>query len=129
MQQKLENSDLWALAVDSAIGKLLDAFIVTNHKDSLVLRDCSREANYRNIQIIIYDFSVPRYLFLLLFMFHLLSALLCKEFFPLVIICRLHIPKDKLPLTHHPTTLSLLQIENSIVFNVLVDMVSKKLGF
>ncbi|XP_074567788.1 structural maintenance of chromosomes protein 6B-like [Curcuma longa] len=90
----LENSDVWALAVDSAIGKLLDAFIVTNHKDSLLLRDCSREANYRNIQIIIYDFSVPR----------------------------LHIPKDKLPQTHHPTTISLLQIENSIVFNVLVDM-------
>ncbi|KAG6528203.1 hypothetical protein ZIOFF_010354 [Zingiber officinale] len=91
---KLENSDVWALAVDSAIGKLLDAFIVTNHKDSLLLRDCSREANYRNIQIIIYDFSVPR----------------------------LHIPKDNLPRTHHPTTLSLLQIENPIVFNVLVDM-------
>lgn len=78
----LENSDVWALAVDSAIGKLLDAFIVTNHKDSLLLRDCSREANYRNIQIIIYDFSVPRYLFILLCIFHLLSALLCKEFFP-----------------------------------------------
>lgn len=59
MTQTLVNGDIWALAVDCAIGKLLDAFIVTNHKDSLLLRACSREANYHDLQIIIYDFSRP----------------------------------------------------------------------
>nr|XP_009400681.1 PREDICTED: structural maintenance of chromosomes protein 6B-like [Musa acuminata subsp. malaccensis] len=90
----LVNGDIWALAVDCAIGKLLDAFIVTNHKDSLLLRACSREANYHDLQIIIYDFSR----------------------------CRLKIPNNSLPVTNHPTTLSVLHTENPTVFNVLVDM-------
>ncbi|KAJ0793938.1 putative structural maintenance of chromosomes protein [Helianthus annuus] len=57
----LIQGDKWAVAVENAIGKLLNAFIVTDHKDSLVLRSCAREANYPYLQIIIYDFSIPRY--------------------------------------------------------------------
>lgn len=52
-------SDSWSVAVDCALGRLLDAFIVSCHKDSLILRDCGKEANYRNVQIIIYDFAEP----------------------------------------------------------------------
>lgn len=58
--QRLVNGDTWAPAAEQAIGKLLNAFIVTNHKDSLILRGCAREANYNHLQIIIYDFSRPR---------------------------------------------------------------------
>ncbi|XP_020260784.1 structural maintenance of chromosomes protein 6B-like [Asparagus officinalis] len=90
----LVNGDSWALAVDCAIGRLLDAFIVTNHKDSLALRACAREARYQNLQIIIYDFSMPR----------------------------LSIPSHDLPSTNHPTTLSVIHTENPTVMNVLVDM-------
>jgi hypothetical protein len=53
-------SDCWSVAIDYALGRLLDAFIVSCHKDSLVLRECAKEANYRNLQIIIYDFAKPR---------------------------------------------------------------------
>ncbi|XP_073004017.1 structural maintenance of chromosomes protein 6B-like isoform X3 [Typha latifolia] len=91
---KLVSGDTWAVAVDYAIGKILDAFIVTNHKDSLVLRDCAKEANYRNLQIIIYDFSRPQ----------------------------LNIPYHLLPSTNHPTTLSVLHSDNPTVLNVLIDM-------
>ncbi|KAJ3698353.1 hypothetical protein LUZ61_002058 [Rhynchospora tenuis] len=91
---KLVEDDFWALAVDNAIGKLLDAFIVTSHKDSLILKDCAREANYRNLQIIIYDFSRPR----------------------------LEIPLHMLPATDHLTTLKVIQSDNPTVLNVLVDM-------
>ncbi|CAB4301657.1 unnamed protein product [Prunus armeniaca] len=90
----LNNGDVWALAVEHAIGRLLNAFIVTNHKDSLLLRTCAREANYSDLQIIIYDFSLPR----------------------------LNIPPHMLPQTRHPTTLSLLHSEIHTVLNVLVDM-------
>lgn len=58
--QTLDNGDRWAPAVENAIGKLLNAFIVTNHRDSLLLRGYAREAGYNNLQIIIYDFSRPR---------------------------------------------------------------------
>lgn len=84
----------WARAVENALGKLLDAFIVTCHKDMVLLRSCAREANYANLQILIYDFSKPRY----------------------------DIPKDMLPLTSHPTILSVLDSENATVMNILVDM-------
>ncbi|XP_062153767.1 structural maintenance of chromosomes protein 6B-like isoform X1 [Alnus glutinosa] len=90
----LVNGDTWARAVEHAIGRLLNAFIVTNHKDALLLRGCAREANYSHLQIVIYDFSRPR----------------------------LNIPPHMLPQTSHPTTLSVLHTENHIVFNVLVDM-------
>ncbi|KAK6926420.1 RecF/RecN/SMC, N-terminal [Dillenia turbinata] len=83
----LVNGDTWAPAVENAIGKLLNAFIVTEHKDSLLLRKCAREANYSNLQIIIYEFSRPR----------------------------LHIPSHLLPQTQHPTTLSLIQSNNPTV--------------
>ena len=56
----LVNGDIWAIAVENAVGKLLNAFIVVDHKDSLLLRGCAREANYNHLQIIIYDFSRPR---------------------------------------------------------------------
>ncbi|KAH0465535.1 hypothetical protein IEQ34_005638 [Dendrobium chrysotoxum] len=90
----LANDDTWALAVENAIGRLLDAFIVSDHKDSLVLRACAREANYHNLQIIIYDFSRPR----------------------------LNIPSNLLPTTCHSTTISVLHTENPTIWNVLVDM-------
>ncbi|CAA6656146.1 unnamed protein product [Spirodela intermedia] len=71
-------------------------FIVTNHKDSLLLRRCAKEANYANIQIIIYDFARPR----------------------------LSIPNHMLPKTGHPTVLSVLHCDNDTVINALVDMAS-----
>ena len=60
LTQTLINGDIWALAVDCAIGRFLDAFIVTNHKDCLALRACAKEAKYHNLFIIVYDFSRPR---------------------------------------------------------------------
>nr|DAD47780.1 TPA_asm: hypothetical protein HUJ06_017718 [Nelumbo nucifera] len=90
----LANGDMWAQAVENAIGKLLNAFIVTDHRDNLLLRECAREANYNHLQIIIYDFARPR----------------------------LNIPSHMLPQTKHPTTLSVLHFDNPTVMNVLVDM-------
>lgn len=90
----LIQGDKWALAVENAIGKLLNAFIVTDHKDSLLLRACAREANYNYLQIIIYDFSRPR----------------------------LHIPNHMLPQTNHPTTISVIHSDSPTVLNVLVDL-------
>ncbi|XP_010523157.1 PREDICTED: structural maintenance of chromosomes protein 6B-like [Tarenaya hassleriana] len=90
----LVNGNKWAPAVELAVGNLLNAFIVTNHKDSLALRGCAREANYNNLRIIIYDFSRPR----------------------------LNIPSHMLPQTEHPTVLSVLHSDNPTVLNVLVDL-------
>ncbi|XP_050223686.1 structural maintenance of chromosomes protein 6B-like isoform X2 [Mercurialis annua] len=90
----LDNGDRWAPAVENAIGRLLNAFIVTNHSDSLLLRSYAREARYHNLQIIIYDFSRSR----------------------------LVIPSNMLPQTNNPTTLSVLHSKNDTVLNVLVDM-------
>lgn len=90
----LVDGDKWGTAIESAIGKMLNAFIVTDHKDSLLLRACAREANYNNLQIIIYEFSRPR----------------------------LHIPDHMLPQTHHPTAISVLRSDNPIVLNVLIDV-------
>ncbi|XP_062092192.1 structural maintenance of chromosomes protein 6A [Humulus lupulus] len=90
----LVKGDKWAPAVEQALGKLLSAFIVTDHKDCLLLRLCAKEANYSYVQIIIYDFSRPR----------------------------LDIPHHMLPQTDHPTTLSCLHSENHTVLNVLVDV-------
>ncbi|KAK4570872.1 hypothetical protein RGQ29_029649 [Quercus rubra] len=90
----LVNGDTWAFAVENAIGRLLNTFIVANHKDALVLRGCAREASYGHVPIVIYDFARPR----------------------------LDIRPHMLPQTNHPTTLSVLQTENHIVYNVLVDM-------
>jgi len=86
-------SDCWSLAVDCALGRLLDAFIVSCHKDSLVLRECAKEVKYHNLQIIIYDFAKPR----------------------------LGIPNHLLPSTTHPTILSVIHSENPTILNVLVD--------
>ncbi|KAL6854585.1 hypothetical protein ACP4OV_019147 [Aristida adscensionis] len=86
-------SDSWSVAVDYAVGKLLDAFIVSCHKDSLILRECAKEANYHNLRIIIYDFAKPR----------------------------LHIPKHMLPSTAHPTVLSVIRSDNPTIQNVLID--------
>ncbi|KAM3281888.1 structural maintenance of chromosomes protein 6B [Capsicum chacoense] len=90
----LIDGDKWGTAIESAVGKMLNAFIVTDHKDSLLLRACAREANYNNLQIIIYEFSRPR----------------------------LHIPNHMLPQTHHPTAISLLRSDNPTVLNVLIDL-------
>ncbi|KAM6598417.1 hypothetical protein CsatA_018026 [Cannabis sativa] len=90
----LVKGDKWAPAVEQALGRLLSAFIVTDHKDCLLLRSCAKEANYNYVQIIIYDFSRPR----------------------------LDIPQHMLPRTSHPTTLSCLHSESHTVLNVLVDV-------
>ncbi|KAI7999199.1 Structural maintenance of chromosomes protein 6B [Camellia lanceoleosa] len=42
----LVRGDTWAVAIESAIGKLLNAFILTDHRDSILLRGCVREAGY-----------------------------------------------------------------------------------
>ncbi|CAN6460828.1 unnamed protein product [Victoria cruziana] len=89
----LLRDDVWALAIEHAIGKLLNAFIVTNHKDSLVLRECAKEANYHNLQIVIYNFDRPL----------------------------LNIPNNMLPQTDHPTTISVIHTEIPTIINVLVD--------
>ncbi|KAG2634024.1 structural maintenance of chromosomes protein 6B-like isoform X5 [Panicum virgatum] len=86
-------SDCWSLAVDCALGRLLDAFIVSCHKDSLILRECAKEVKYHNLQIIIYDFAKPR----------------------------LDIPNHLLPSTTHPTILSVIHSKNPTILNVLVD--------
>ncbi|XP_073129869.1 structural maintenance of chromosomes protein 6B isoform X2 [Henckelia pumila] len=91
---KLEHGDMWSIAIESAVGRLLNAFIVTNHKDSLVLRACAREANYNHLQIIIYDFSRPR----------------------------INIPRHMLPQTSNPTAFSIMISDNPTVLNVLVDV-------
>lgn len=83
----------WALAIEHAIGKLLNAFIVTNHKDALLLRTCARESNYSNLQIIIYDFERP-----------LLS-----------------IPERMLPDKKLQTVMSAIHAEIPTIINVLVD--------
>ncbi|CAN0891536.1 Structural maintenance of chromosomes protein 6B [Linum grandiflorum] len=90
----LANGDRWALAVESAISKHLNAFIVTNHNDSQVLKRCAKEAQYFDLKIYIYDFSRPR----------------------------LSIPSDKLPKTNHPNILSIIRSTSDTVLNVLIDM-------
>nr|GLL39382.1 structural maintenance of chromosomes protein 6B-like [Ipomoea trifida] len=90
----LVDGEKWGAAVENAIGRLLNAFIVTDHKDSLVLRACAKDANYSSLQIIIYDFSRPR----------------------------LNIPSHMVPQAGHPTTISVLNIEKDTVHNVLIDM-------
>ncbi|KAF0912252.1 hypothetical protein E2562_013204 [Oryza meyeriana var. granulata] len=86
-------SESWSFAVECALGRLLDAFIVSCHGDSVILRQCAKEVNYHNLQIIIYDFAKPR----------------------------LNIPDHLLPSTTHPTVLSVIRSENPTVLNVLVD--------
>nr|GEU95931.1 structural maintenance of chromosomes protein 6B-like isoform X1 [Tanacetum cinerariifolium] len=89
----LTHGDKWAVAVEHAIGKLFNSFIVTDHKDFLLLKTCAREANYHNLKIIIFDFSIPRF----------------------------QIESHRLPHTNHPTTLSVIQSDSPTVLNVLVD--------
>ncbi|XP_011621369.1 structural maintenance of chromosomes protein 6B isoform X1 [Amborella trichopoda] len=89
----LKKDDSWALAIEHAIGKLLNSFVVTDHKDSLLLRECAREANYPNLHIFIYDFDRPL----------------------------LNIPSHMLPNTKHPTTISAIHTDIATIFNVLID--------
>ncbi|MCL7045553.1 hypothetical protein MKW94_011082 [Papaver nudicaule] len=89
----LVDGDRWDYAVETAIGFLLEAFIVTNHGDFRCLRKCAKTAGYHYLKIIIYDFSKPL----------------------------LNIPRHMLPQTGHPTVLSVLRSENHTVLNVLVD--------
>ncbi|RZB93444.1 Structural maintenance of chromosomes protein 6A isoform D [Glycine soja] len=90
---KLLHGNKWALAVEHAIGRLLNSFIVTDHADCRLLKQCAKEAHFGHLQIIVYDFSIPR----------------------------LTIPQHMLPDTEHPSILSVLQCENQTVINVLVD--------
>lgn len=89
----LIGDDRWAVALEIAIGKLLNAFIVTNHKDMLLLRDCARFCGYQNLQIIIYDYDIPP----------------------------LNIPQHMQPDRALMTVKSLLSIETPTIMNVLVD--------
>ncbi|XVF11208.1 hypothetical protein REPUB_Repub08aG0006200 [Reevesia pubescens] len=89
----LVDGDTWAPAAEQAIGRLLNAFIVTNSEDACTLRKCAREARYNYFPIVIHNFSRPR----------------------------LIIPNHLLPRTNHPTTLSVLHSDDDTVFNVLVD--------
>ncbi|KAG8381534.1 hypothetical protein BUALT_Bualt06G0131700 [Buddleja alternifolia] len=91
---KLEQGDVWSIAIENAVGRVLNAFIVTDHKDSLILRACAKEANYNHLQIFIYDFSRPR----------------------------IDIPRHMLPQTNHPTAFSVMHSDNPTVLNVLVDL-------
>lgn len=75
--QKLEHGDMWAIAIENAVGRVLNAFIVTDHKDALILRACAREANYNHLQIIIYDFSRPR--LLLVYVVESIPDYFCSE--------------------------------------------------
>ncbi|KAL8539574.1 hypothetical protein ACS0TY_001254 [Phlomoides rotata] len=93
---KLEQGDMWAMAIENAVGRVLNAFIVTNHKDARTLRLCAKEANYNHLHIIIYDFSIPR----------------------------INIPRHMLPETNHPTVFSVIHSDNPTVLNVLVDVAS-----
>ncbi|XP_057804660.1 structural maintenance of chromosomes protein 6B-like isoform X2 [Salvia miltiorrhiza] len=90
---QLEHGDMWAIAIENAVGRLLNTFIVTNHNDSRILRACAREANYNHLPIIVHDFRRPR----------------------------INIPRLMLPQTNHPTALSVLHTDNSTVLNVLID--------
>ncbi|XP_027103971.1 structural maintenance of chromosomes protein 6B-like isoform X1 [Coffea arabica] len=90
----LDNGNMWGIAIENAVGGLLNAFIVTDHKDSLQLRACAKQANYNHLRIIIYDFSRPR----------------------------LNIPSHMLPQTKHPTAISVLHSDNAVVVNVLIDL-------
>ncbi|KAH6821922.1 structural maintenance of chromosomes 6A [Perilla frutescens var. hirtella] len=93
---KLEHGDMWAIAIENAVGRVLNAFIVTDHKDARILRACAREANYNQVQIVIYDFKRPR----------------------------INIPGHMLPQINHPTAFSVLHSDNPTVLNVLVDVAS-----
>ncbi|PUZ69998.1 hypothetical protein GQ55_2G181100 [Panicum hallii var. hallii] len=52
-------SDCWSLAVDCALGRLLDAFIVSCHKDSLILRECAKEGHAER-QVLVRDYEVGK---------------------------------------------------------------------
>ncbi|XP_011076383.1 structural maintenance of chromosomes protein 6B isoform X1 [Sesamum indicum] len=93
---KLEDGEMWSIAIENAVGRVLNAFIVTDHKDARILRACAREANYNHLQIIIYDFSRPR----------------------------IDIPRHMLPQTNHPTVFSVMDSDNPTVLNALVDVAS-----
>ena len=85
----------WSLAIEAAIGKLLDAFIVTNHSDMRLLREMAKRAQYGNLQIIIYDFNAPP----------------------------LQMRPDQIPDPTLVTVRSVLQTENMVVMNTLIDQV------
>lgn len=131
------NGNKWAVAVEYAIGRMLNSFIVTDHKDFRLLKQCAKEANYGHLQIIIYDFSIPRYIVRSISVFlSPCSFILCLvSFFSLIFnmikyssfLVRLMISEHMLPHTKHPSTLSILQCENHTVINVLVDLVIDKI--
>ncbi|XP_057456983.1 structural maintenance of chromosomes protein 6A-like [Lotus japonicus] len=91
---KLLHGKQWAVAIEYAIGRLFNSFIVTDYDDFRLLKKYAMQARYGDLRIIIYDFSTPR----------------------------LTIPQHMLPNTKYPTALSVLQCENHTVNNVLVDL-------
>lgn len=85
----------WALAIEIGVGKLLDAFIVANHRDMLLLRQIASRVQYGDLQIIIYDFNLPP----------------------------LRMRPDQLPDSSLTTVKSVLQTDNTVVMNTLIDQV------
>lgn len=83
----------WALAIEIGVGKLLDAFIVANHRDMLLLRQIASRVQYGDLQIIIYDFNLPP----------------------------LRMRPDQLPDSSLTTVKSVLQTDNTVVMNTLID--------
>lgn len=83
----------WSLAIEVAIGKLLDAFIVASHRDMLLLRQIASRARYGNLRIIIYDFTLPP----------------------------LRMRPDQLPDPSLVTVKDVLQTQNTVVMNTLID--------
>ncbi|KAL9257280.1 Structural maintenance of chromosomes protein 6B-like protein [Drosera capensis] len=92
-------SDAWSIAVENAIGRLLDSLIVTDYQDSRLLRQFTGS----------YILCGPTC--------HLALNLLQS----IAKWCRLVIPDNRVPRTGHPTILSILHPDNPTVMNVLVD--------
>ncbi|KAK1400479.1 hypothetical protein POM88_000084 [Heracleum sosnowskyi] len=56
---KLVGGDKWAFAVENAVGRLFNAFIVNDHKDNLVLRACARH-DFSRSRLNIPDHMLPQ---------------------------------------------------------------------
>ncbi|CAM6106305.1 unnamed protein product [Calypogeia fissa] len=55
---RLHNGD-WSTAVEVAVGRLLNDFVVTNQKDTLLLRDIGNRVGFRQLGIITASFDRP----------------------------------------------------------------------
>eukprot|EP00850_Spirogloea_muscicola_P006611 SM000031S11620 [mRNA] locus=s31:685018:693475:- [translate_table: standard] len=83
----------YSLAVEVAIGKQLDSFVVTNLEDSHTLRHLAKEINFHHLSILIYDFGRPR----------------------------IQPPEHMMPRGSLLTVMGVLHTDSSVVHNVLID--------